>query len=39
MKSVDEVLNSFGTDLDKGLSQDQTKRNQAKYGPNGEYSF
>lgn len=36
-KSVDEVLGYFGTDPDKGLSPDQVKRNQDKYGPNGEY--
>lgn len=33
-KSVDEVLGYFGTDPDKGLSPDQIKRNQEKYGPN-----
>ncbi|XP_045532899.1 calcium-transporting ATPase sarcoplasmic/endoplasmic reticulum type isoform X1 [Pieris brassicae] len=33
-KSVDEVLGFFGTDSDKGLSPDQVKRNQDKYGPN-----
>ncbi|KAM3963127.1 ATPase sarcoplasmic/endoplasmic reticulum Ca2+ transporting SERCA isoform 1-T3 [Aphomia sociella] len=33
-KSVDEVLGYFGTDQDKGLSPDQIKRNQEKYGPN-----
>ncbi|KAG6448340.1 calcium-transporting ATPase sarcoplasmic/endoplasmic reticulum type isoform X2 [Manduca sexta] len=33
-KSVDEVLKYFGTDPDKGLSADQVKRNQEKYGPN-----
>lgn len=36
-KSVDEVLKYFGTDEDKGLSPDQIKRNQEKYGPNGEF--
>lgn len=35
-KSVDEVLGYFGTDADKGLSLDQVKRNQDKYGPNGK---
>nr|CAD7426928.1 unnamed protein product [Timema monikensis] len=34
-KTVDEVLNYFGTDSDKGLAQDQVKRNQEKYGLNG----
>ncbi|XP_022120410.1 calcium-transporting ATPase sarcoplasmic/endoplasmic reticulum type isoform X1 [Pieris rapae] len=33
-KSVDEVLGFFGTDSDKGLTPDQVKRNQDKYGPN-----
>lgn len=37
-KSVDEVLGYFGTDPDKGLSPDQIKRNQEKYGPNGKYT-
>lgn len=36
-KSVDEVLNYFGTDLERGLSTDQIKRNQEKYGPNGKF--
>lgn len=35
-KTVDEVLNYFGTDIERGLSTDQIKRNQEKYGPNGE---
>lgn len=35
-KTVDEVLNFFGTDLERGLSTDQIKRNQEKYGPNGK---
>lgn len=38
-KSVDEVLGYFGTDPDKGLSPDQVKRNQDKYGPNGKYNI
>lgn len=38
-KSVDEVLNHFGTDLDRGLSSDQVKSNQLKYGPNGKLTF
>lgn len=33
-KSVDEVLGYFQTDLERGLSTDQIKRNQEKYGPN-----
>lgn len=36
MKTVDETLNFFGTDLERGLSIDQIKRNHEKYGPNGE---
>lgn len=36
-KSVEEVLKYFGTDPDKGLSPDQIKRNQEKYGPNGKF--
>lgn len=35
-KSVEEILNYFGTNEDKGLTPDQIKRNQEKYGPNGE---
>lgn len=35
-KTVEEVLGYFGTDPDKGLSADQVKRNQEKYGPNGK---
>lgn len=38
-KSVEEVLGYFGTDPDKGLSPDQVKRNQEKYGPNGKCYF
>lgn len=34
IKSVDEALNFFGTDSEKGLTLDQVKKNQAKYGPN-----
>lgn len=37
IKTVDEALNFFGTDAEKGLSLDQVKRNQAKYGLNGEF--
>uniref|UniRef100_A0A6M2DXE8 Calcium-transporting ATPase n=1 Tax=Xenopsylla cheopis TaxID=163159 RepID=A0A6M2DXE8_XENCH len=33
-KSVEEVLGHFSTDPERGLSTDQVKRNQAKYGPN-----
>lgn len=37
IKTVEETLNYFGTDPERGLSLDQIKRNQEKYGPNGEY--
>jgi len=37
-KTVDEVQNFFNVDPEKGLSIDQIKRNQAKYGPNGMYN-
>ncbi|KAK7871875.1 hypothetical protein R5R35_006455 [Gryllus longicercus] len=33
-KTVEEVVNYFNVDLDKGLTPDQVKRNQEKYGPN-----
>jgi Ca2+ transporting ATPase len=33
-KSVSEVLEYFGTDMEKGLTEEQVKRNQEKYGPN-----
>lgn len=36
-QTVEEVLGYYGTDSDKGLSLDQVKRNQEKYGPNGKY--
>ena len=35
-KSVDEVVNYFNVDPEKGLSPDQVKRNQEKYGLNGK---
>jgi len=34
IKTVEETLNYFGTDAERGLSLDQIKRNQEKYGPN-----
>ncbi|XP_055374578.1 calcium-transporting ATPase sarcoplasmic/endoplasmic reticulum type isoform X2 [Condylostylus longicornis] len=34
MKTVDEALNFFGTDFERGLSTEQIKKYQAKYGPN-----
>ncbi|XP_014234327.1 calcium-transporting ATPase sarcoplasmic/endoplasmic reticulum type isoform X1 [Trichogramma pretiosum] len=33
-KTVDEVVNHFNVNLDNGLSPDQVKRNQEKYGLN-----
>ena len=38
-KSVDEVVNYFKTDGTFGLSDDQVKRAQEKYGPNGKSRF
>lgn len=37
-KTVEEVQNYFGVDPEKGLTLDQVKRYQAKYGPNGMYT-
>lgn len=36
-KTVEEVINYFGTDSERGLSTDQVKRHQEKYGPNGMF--
>lgn len=33
-KTVEEVLNYFNADPERGLTPDQIKRNQEKYGPN-----
>jgi len=33
-KTVEEVLNYFNVDPERGLTLDQVKRNQEKYGPN-----
>jgi Cation transporter/ATPase, N-terminus len=38
-KKSEEVLKYFGTDEELGLSADQVKTNQAKYGPNGKFNF
>lgn len=35
-KTVDEVLNYFNVEPEKGLGLDQVKRNQEKYGLNGK---
>ncbi|XP_075220181.1 ATPase sarcoplasmic/endoplasmic reticulum Ca2+ transporting SERCA isoform X3 [Lycorma delicatula] len=34
IKTVEEVLNYFSVDSERGLTPDQIKRNQEKYGPN-----
>lgn len=36
IKTVDEVQNYFGTDAERGLSPEQVKRSQEKYGLNGK---
>lgn len=35
-KTVDEVVSFFRVDTEKGLSSDQVKDLQRKYGPNGK---
>lgn len=35
-KTVEQALQFFGTDNERGLSLDQVKSNQKKYGPNGK---
>lgn len=37
IKTVDECLNYFQADPERGLALDQVKRNQDKYGPNGKF--
>lgn len=36
IKTVEEVVKYFNVDPDQGLTPDQVKRNQEKYGLNGE---
>ena len=36
-RTVEEVLNHFKADPERGLTLDQVKENQKKYGPNGEF--
>lgn len=36
-KTVEQALNFFGTDAERGLTLDQIKANQKKYGPNGKW--
>ena len=38
-KAGEEVLNYFKTDPDTGLDDDQVRRYQEKYGPNGMWRF
>lgn len=38
-RTVDEVVTYFNLDTDKGLSPDQVKRNQEKYGLNGKFKI
>lgn len=38
-KTVDEVVNYFNTDPERGLTPDQVKKYQEKYGPNGKSSI
>lgn len=35
-KTCDETVRFFGTDPDRGLSEDQVRKAQEKYGPNGK---
>lgn len=37
-KTTEEVINYFNVDPERGLTPDQVKRNQEKYGPNGEFN-
>lgn len=38
-KTTEEVINIFNVDPERGLTLDQVKRNQEKYGPNGKFLF
>ena len=38
-KTTEEVVNYFKTDEHTGLSDEQIKRAQEKYGPNGELMY
>lgn len=35
-KTVDEIIGHFGVDPERGLTDEQVRRAQEKYGPNGE---
>lgn len=38
-KTADEVIQFFQVDPERGLSLDQVKRYQEKYGPNGKFNY
>lgn len=38
-KSVEETVRYFSTNPDRGLTDEQVKRAQEKYGPNGKIIF
>lgn len=38
-KTSQEVLNYFNADKERGLSPEQVKKNQEKYGPNGKCGY
>lgn len=38
-KTVEQTLNFFGTDAERGLTLEQVKSNQKKYGPNGKHIY
>lgn len=33
-KNIEDIINEFETDIEKGLSIEEVKRRQEKYGPN-----
>lgn len=35
-RTLEECLQHFGTNVELGLTPEQVKSNQAKYGPNGK---
>lgn len=39
IKTVSEVLNYFNADPERGLTPDQVRKNQEKYGPNGKSKY
>lgn len=39
IKTVEEVIKYFGADPERGLTPEQVKKNQEKYGPNGEWHW